>query len=145
MSPGPVWICNRFTSLWEPTHIQTAVCACVLERECVCVCVHICPMCLSVQVWGECRTRIEHFCKQYAYLSLSCSHHNRQGHSKGELGTVVTVYAMGFGVLTLNCFFDKGMCRRREASAVERTPSPSVASQADSLLTVQRLITGHGK
>ncbi|XP_068173705.1 zinc finger and BTB domain-containing protein 16-A-like isoform X1 [Antennarius striatus] len=45
--------------------------------------------------------------------------------------------------LRMHMLSHTGMCRRREASAVERTPSPSVASQADSLLTVQRLITGH--
>lgn len=55
----------------------------------------------------------------------------------------------GIWGVDFNFFFcvcgDKGMHCRREASAAQRTPSPSVASQADSLLTVQRLITGHGK
>lgn len=121
--------------------VRVCVCACVPGRVkrfvlCVCLC--------------RCEASVECFCKRYAYLSLSCLHQNRQGHCKGELGTVVTVHAVGFGVLTLKwvfllLFFDKGMCRRREASAVQRTPSPSVASQADSLLTVHRLITGHGK
>lgn len=83
------------------------------------------------------------------HTCLSSLYHNRQEHSRGELGTVVTLCAMGFGVLTLIFsfffFFDNLIRCRREASVVERTPSPSVASQADSLLTVQRMITGQGK
>ena len=49
------------------------------------------------------------------------------------------------GSVDWRVFSDKGMRRGRGASAVERTASPSVASQADSLLSVRRLITGHGK
>lgn len=81
---------------------------------------------------------------------FSCLYRGRQQRSRGELEAVVTLCALGFGVLTLSvfffsAFFDKWICCRRGASVVERTPSPSVASQADSLLTVQSLITGHSK
>lgn len=114
MSPGPVWICNRFTSLPEPSHIQTAVRvrAHVCERQgSASQCVQIGPgsvcVCVSAQVRGERRTRIRRSPPSGAHARLfSCLYHGRQQRSRGELEAVVTLCARwDLGVLTLSVFF----------------------------------------
>lgn len=154
MSPGPVWICNRFTSQWEPTHIQTAACKRDRGRQtnCVwaCVCAHILVQC-------ACQCRCEVSAEQELHVSVICMRtclflvYTRI--DKG-IAKVTWSYSPCVGIWDVDSevgkfffffFGDKGICRRREASAVQRTPGPSVASQADGLLTVQRMITGHGK
>lgn len=118
------------------------------ERPWLCECVCVCPCRCEVSA-GQSGVP-----PSAAHARLfSCLHRGRQQRSRGELEAVVTLCALGFGVLTLSVFFffflfsffDKWICCRRGASVVERTPSPSVASQADSLLTVQSPITGYGK
>lgn len=57
------------------------------------------------------------------HTCLSSLYHNRQELSRGELGTVVTLCVMGFGVLTLIFFFDNLIRCRREACCRENTQS----------------------